>query len=377
MNQRNTRASHSQNRSKMLRNWLILVGVAVVVVGGYFLITSAQKPKVPTYVRLNCGAGQSVTPFGEYVVYYDGVSIHCLSTSGSVRWSLAVGEGAKFSVGDKNMVVWLNTQMYILDYEGRPTYQDTLGDTVQFARIGKKYAAAVIGPDTTPTLVVRDLQGTQVDQETEAFKDMLLLDVGFYGDQGQYMWTTLLDVYGTVANMNLKTFEVGKKNTGESSLGESAAYRILFENNRLRVITTRQLRTYNYQGIESASDAMLVYGWRLVDAYIPAKGDAMMLFAPTAQTGSQFAISELRLLSGSTDRRFTLPTSCVGAVVTSRGIFAFSPQYIYHAKATDQKPTAYEFPVKEKQVTQILGTVDGGKVLVACSNDVYVVTLPN
>jgi Predicted hydrolase of alkaline phosphatase superfamily len=377
MNQRNTRSGNSQARGKMLRNWLILIAIVVVAAAGYLAISGARAPKGPKSVSLSCFAGQSVKPFGEYVLFYDGVSIHCLTSTNTVRWSLAIGEGAKYNVGEKAMVAWLNTQMYILDYEGRPTYQDTLGDVVQFAAIGKKYAAAVIGPDTNPTLVVRDLQGTQVDQETEAFKDQLLLDVGFYGDQGQYLWATLLDVYGTAPNMTMKTFEVGKKNTGESMLGESVPYRILFENNRLRVITTREMRAYNYQGIESATDAMLVYGWRLVNAYTPSKGDAMMLFAPTEQTGSQFSISELRLLSGNRDRRYTVPTACVGAVVNSHGIYAFSSQYIYYAKTNSQRFEPYEFPIKNKQVTEVIGLLEGGKVLLACGDEVFVVTLPN
>lgn len=377
MNQRNANAFNQGGVSRTLRNWIILIAILVIIAAVFVVISNIGTSKGPTETRLACYSNQSVTPFGKNIVYYDGASIHCLTSGGAVRWSLTVGEGARFSVGESGMVVWLNTQMYVLDESGRTTYQDSLGETVQFARVGKKYVAAVIGPDTSPTLVVRDLQGTQVDQEKDAFANSLLLNVGFYGDQGQYLWTTVLDVYGTVANTTLKTFEVGKKNTGESVLGEAQAYRILFENNRLRVITTRQMRTYNYQGIESANDAMLVYGWRLIDAQVPQKGDGMMLFAPTAQTGSQFNISELRILYGSIDRRFTLPSSCVGAVVYNRTIYAFSSQYIYRAGVNAQRFDPLEFPIKDKAITSLLGTLEDGRVLVACGSDVYVVTLPN
>lgn len=377
MNQWSNKSAKTGRVNVTLRNWLILITVAAVIVGAYFFITNLGKRQEPTAKRLNAYANQKVTPFGEYVVYYDGVSIHCLTHSGSVRWSLAVGEGADFSVSGHNLVAWVNTQMYILDYSGKPTYQDTLGDQVQFARIGSKYAAAVVGQqDTSPTLIVRDLRGTQVDQESEAFRDAMLLDVGFYGDQGQYMWTTMLDVYSNKASVTLKTFEVGKKNTGESFLDEETPYRVLFENNRLRAITTRKIRTYNYQGIENATDSMLVYGWRLIDSEIPPKGDAMMLFAPTAQTGGQFSISELRLLAGTTDRRFTLPSSCVGAVVYNKAIYAFSSQYIYRAEANAQRFNAYELPIKSAEITQVLGTLEGGRALLACGDDVYVITLP-
>lgn len=33
-------------------------------------------------------------PFGQNVLYYDGVSIHCMSDTGSVRWSFQIGADA-------------------------------------------------------------------------------------------------------------------------------------------------------------------------------------------------------------------------------------------------------------------------------------------
>lgn len=377
MNQRFTGPKPTGGITRTVRSWIILLSIIVASTIIVLLVSNLGKQQGTSMSRLSCYASQSVTPFGEYVVFYDGVSIHCLTHSGTVRWSLAVGEGANFSVSNRTMVVWINSQIYILDYSGHPTYQDTLGDTIQFARIGSKYAAAVVGPDTNPTLVVRDLNGTQVDQETEAFANYLMLDVGFYGDQGQYMWATILDVYGTAPATTLKTFEVGKKNTGESMLGEATPYRALYENNRLRIITTQQMHSYNYQGIESTADAMLVYGWRVIDAYVPERGDATILFAPTAQTGSQFAISELRLLSGTTDRRFTLPSTCVGAVVYNKAIYAFSEQFIYRAESNAQRFTAYECPIKDTKISDVIGTLEGGRAIVACDEDVYVITLPN
>ena len=59
-----------------------------------------------------------------------------------------------------------------------------------------------------------------------------MLDCGFYGDDGQYLWTLAMDVFGTKANTILNTFQVGKMNTGEVSLGDSITYKVLFENNK-------------------------------------------------------------------------------------------------------------------------------------------------
>jgi len=367
---------NQDNRGRMLRAWLILIGVilavALVIVG----INSFGGRVKASADLLPCLAGQKVTPFGEYVLYYDGASIHCVTDTGAVRWSFHIGSQADFAVGERTLVAWYDDQLYIVDYNGRTTYKDSLPDTIQFVRVGKKYAAAVIGPETNPTLLVKDLQGTQVDEETEAFAGMVMLDVGFYGDQGQYLWTTVLDVYGTAANTILNTFEVGRMNTGVTSLGEAITYEILYENAKLRVISTRQMRTFNYQGIENTAETMLVYGWRLLDYEIPRNGDALMLFAPTAQTNSTYAISEMRLLYGETDRRFTLPSVCAGGTVYNNALYAFSSEYIYRARLGDQRFTASDMPIAGKEVTDYLGRMDNGKVLLACGDEVYVVTLP-
>lgn len=365
-----------QARKKRLKNWLILLGAAAAVALVVTVFVLAGKSGAITAARLPCLASQGVTPFGEYILYYDGMSIQCLNAGGGVRWTVSIGAGGGFHAGTDSVVAWVNNQLYILDKNGHTTYNDNVGDTVQFARVGERYAAAVIGDETNPTLIIKDLNGSSVDEETEAFAGLCMLDVGFYGDQGQYMWTLALDVFGTAANTVMNTFEVGKMNTGVISLGEPIVYKVLYENGKLRVISTRQMRTFNYQGIEDAAAAMLVYGWRLIASEIPSKGDARMLFAPTAQTNSQYQVSELRLLSGASDRRFTLPGTCVGATLYNNQIYAFSSQYIYRAGVKAQRFSALETPLDGQQVTGFLGMLSSGQALVACGDTVYSIHLP-
>ena len=366
----------NESRQRMIRAWVILLGIILAAVLIFSGLRYVGGRTAATATQIPCLASQQVTPFGEYVLYYDGVSIHCLTDTGAVRWSFQIGGGADFAVGGRTLAAWVGDQLYLVDYSGRTTYKDTMPAEVQFARVGDKYAAVVVGEDTHPTLLVKDLQGIQVDEETDAFDGMMMLDVGFYGDQGQYMWTTVLDVYGTAANTILNTFEVGRMNTGETSLGEAITYRILYENKKLRVISTRQMRSFNYQGIENTADTMLVYGWHLMDYEIPRNGPAMMLFAPTSQSTSGYQISEMRLLSGDTDRRYTLPSVCAGGTVYKQALYAFSSQYIYRARVNDQRFTATVMPISGREVTDYLGQMENGKVLLACGEEVYVVTLP-
>ncbi len=368
-----------QSDNTRKRRWVILVILILVIVLAVVIINAfsriGQRAEASA-VRLPCLAGQNVTPFGENVLYYDGVSIFCITTSGSVRWNYTIGANARFSASDNSVVAWVGSQMYILDQNGRPTFNDNLGQQVQFARVGKKFAAAIIGDDAEPRLLIRDLNGAPVDEEADAFTGRTMLDVGFYGEDGQYIWTLSLDVFGTVANTVLNTFEVGQMNTGEISLGEAIAYKVLYDAQKLRVMTTMQLRTFNYRSVEEANATVLVFGWKLIASDTPDKGASMILLAPNNQTNSQYEIREIRLLSGNADRRYTLPSSCVGAAIYNKAVYAFSSDYIYRTDMGAQRFSALNRPADMDAPTEFLGMTTGGWALLASGDTVYAVNLP-
>ena len=121
---------------------------------------------------------------------------------------------------------------------------------------------------------------------------------------------------------------------------------------------------------------MLVYGWRLLDDEIPDRGNALMLFSPTSQSDSIYDIRELRLISGSTvDKRYSLPASCIGATVWNRTIYALSATQLLRAGLNDSRFTTFDLPL-DSQATQLVDTLSDGRIIVACGEEVYVLTLP-
>ena len=365
-------------KRKRWQSILILTGIITGIVSVILLITTlfAYRPvtKVSAY-RLPCDYNDSIKPFGTNVLYYDGVSIHCMNSTGAVRWSFQLGANAGFDCTDDIVAAWAGNTIYIIDNNGNSTYNDNLGESIQFARAGKQYVAAIIGDTTSPRLVVKDHLGAHMDEEADAYQNLLILDVGFYGQNGEYMWTLSLDVFGTAANTILNTFEVGKMNTGEVALGNSITYAVLYENSTLRVINTRKMLSFNYRGTEDTASSILVYGWRLIDSAVPQKGNALMLFAPTAQTDSDFDIRELRLISGTTDRRYSLPDTCLGATSWEKNIYAVSATTLFRASMEDNRFTDYALPLSTP-ATRYIGALNNGNILVACDTEVYVLTLP-
>ena len=371
-----TRESAEDIRRRQIRSWIILVSVVLAVVLGIHFLGRYGKGKEIGMSKLPCYSNQNVTPFRDGLVYYDGASIHHLSSAGTIRWSFPAGSDVKFAVGPAHLAIWSGTQLFLVDKDGKATYNESMESKVQFARVGERYVAVVVGEDTEPKLIVKDLKGTQVDME-DAFSSLMLLDAGFYGEQGEYLWTLALDVFGTAPNTVMNTFQVGKMNYKEVSLGECLTYKVIYENARLRVFTTQQVYTYDYQGIPESNSTMLVYGWKLIDAEVPERGRAKMLLAPTSQTSSTQLISELRVLEGMNDKRYTLPTTCVGASIYRGNIYAISSDYIYRADVNSTKFFGYQIPAPEGvSVTAFYGITDDGRMLLASGETMYSMTLP-
>ena len=150
----------------------------------------------------------------------------------------------------------------------------------------------------------------------------------------------------------------------------------VYDNGVLRVINTRKMRAFNYRGTEDTAQSVLVYGWRLLDDEIPDRGNALMLFSPTSQSDSIYDIRELRLISGSTvDKRYSLPASCIGATVWNRTIYALSATQLLRAGLNDSRFTTFDLPL-DSQATQLVDTLSDGRIIVACGEEVYVLTLP-
>ncbi len=369
-------ASPENRRKRQIRSWIILVALVVLGLLGYRFLRGNSRKEIAANI-LPCYSNQSVTPFGDGVLYYDGSSLHCLNGAGAIRWSFPAGTMASFSAGPKNVAVWTGAQIFLVDQNGNATYNETMESMIQFVRVGERYAAVVIGEDTEPKLIVKDLQGAQVDMEAEAFSGLMILDTGFYGDQGEYLWTLSMDVFGTAANTILNTFQVGKMNTGVVSLGESITYKVLYENARLRVFTTQQMYTYDYKCVQDTNATMLVYGWKLIDYDIPERGAAKMLLARTNQIVSAQQITELRVLEGTTDKRYTLPATCVGACIWNGNIYAFSGNYLYRADVNSQQFFVSGIPVPEgTEITAFFGVTTDGRALLGSGDSVYSLVLP-
>ena len=367
-----------KQRLRQLRSWAILLGVIALVVLITVIVSNLSTGGTSiTALSLPCYAHQDVTVFQDGVLYYDGASIHFVNAGGGIEWSYPAGDSAAFAVSDSHMIVWAGSQLSIVDAKGKSSFNRAMDETIQFARIGKRHAAIVTGDPLTPTVYVKDLQGAQVDFETGLLDGQYMLDCGFYGKNDEYMWTLSYDYYNPVVTSLMHTFQVGQMNTGIATISDHLPSKIIYVNDKLNVFTTQQMYVYDYKGVEDKNSTMLVYGWKYIDHHLPARGTANILLAPTKQTDETQTMTELRVLSSTLDRRFTLPSACVGAAIENDRIFAFAPDYMYSGNVNSQRFYAHAVPLPDgRTVSGFVGLTNNGYAIVTSNNEVYSVSLP-
>lgn len=328
--------------------------------------------------ELPCHPSHGVVPFMDGILYIDGTNLCYMSGTGEPRWVFPVEADVQFEAGPTHAAIWKGSALTLIDQDGTVTYSDTLESEIQFVRIGKQYIAIATGDDIAPKLVVKNLQGAQIDAETEAFSGMMLLDTGFLGDDDQYIWTLSLNLFNMVPDIIMNTIQVGKMNCGLVSPGESIAYRIIYENDKLRVFTMQKLLSFDYRCVQDTMDTTLLYGWQLISHEIPDHGQARFLLAPAGQISSVPRISELRILEGDRDLRYMLPETCIGACMYGGNAYAVSGTTLYIVVMESQKCFRYQIPeLGSEIITAFNGVTSDGMLLVTTSSDkMYSLALP-
>lgn len=359
--------------NKISKSRIIIIALIIVllIVGILSLFTQHEVHSI-NIQQLPVAASISVIPFGDQILCYDNQFVHCLTKDGIERWTYYIDADAGMHADDEHVVLWRNNSIAILDKNGNSSYQDTLGDVIRFARIGKQYVGIVLDENYMSTLSIRDLTGAKMDEESEGFSNTLLLDLGFFGSSGEYLWTLKLDTDSTVQNTVLNTFEVGKMNTGEVSLGEYITYKVLFENNRLRVVNTRFMKSYDYRISNETLPSVLTYGWQLIDSFTPDSTDGLMLFAPSNNLKT---ISELRIIGNNVDSRYSLPSECYGACIFDKTLYAFSSNTVFSVDLNGTHYTSHPLPI-ENGTKSLICKLNDNNVVVSDGTNLYTITLP-
>ena len=378
--QYNSRTKKPQPRRTMIplpvAIGVVLLIVLVLAVIPFSLFSPAGTGEIGRAVRLGATTSQKVTAFGDDILYYDGTNLKCVGTNASSKWSFQIGANAGFHAGSSRVVAWSANQVTVLGRRGDSSYIDKMKEEVQFARAGDTYVAIFSGSQDNGVISVINADGQSVDEI--AVTDETILDIGFFSaaqstGSVELMWVLGVDTTGTVISTKLSTYQPGKLATGSVTLGEQIAYKVYYYDGLLRVVDTQKISAYDYKlKADVNTGDVLIYGWQLQDVRTVGKSTYQLL-VPSPEMDGSLSASNLRLMTGSSDKVLHLPTACMSAYLGSQSVYAFSGTTLYACRYGDNVFTAYTLPV---QITSVLGMLSNDTVIVASGAEAYVISLP-
>lgn len=359
------------SKTRDIIQFVIIAAVVLIlaVLGIYGISSLVSNTSSPT--RINARLSDNIQGFGEDILYYDGATLHCVSHSGSVKWRFTLGMDADYTTSGSLIVAWAGNQLYVINKDGRSTYNDRMGGPIRFARVNDSYIVACIGEDPLNcTVYVLSHNGAIL--ENNQVTNQYIIDIGFF--TSRYMWVLGLDIDSSSPISVLSAYEPGRMLTGGIELS-SMVYHIYMHNNLMMVTDASTIRAFNYKCVEQTDpSAMMVYGWQINDVRAVGRNTHVLLEpAPGSGTGEGITYSELRLITNTTTHSLRLLTPCFASGLGDKGVYGFGSSVIYYAPYGSKTFTATHLTYT---ISDFICMLDGGRAVVASGDEVYVLKLP-
>ena len=335
------------------------------------VVTAIGEGNASGATLLPCSSSQKIEPLGKGVVYSDGTHLHALNSDGRQRWNYLVGAGFNFDAEGAGVAAWTGSSLALLNgTSGEPLFSGVMDEPIISATMGETYAAVLIGEDNqASTMIIMEHGGRKIDEIS--LPNLTVLEYGFFNN-GNMLWIMSLDTEGTVPMSQLTTYRPGRMQSGKIIDSDQVLYQAAFESPNVYTIGTIYSKVYDYTGVEDVTRRRLIYGWYLMDS--GGTGDqALMAFAPMAQVGSEVKVSDVRLMSGGTDRTIRMPFPCHALAVRNGKVYGFSDQYVMNCGIGDKKASVMQLPV---WCDGMLGITEDNSAIIVSDQSVYLVTLP-
>ena len=324
-----------------------------------------------TSIVLDIPSNQGLQTVGDGFVYYDGTSLSRVGSDGKTKWTNLVGGGAQFDARESGVAAWSGDVLTLYEWDsGMPLSSGPMEAEILSARLGKKYAAVLLGPEHNSTLQLTDPGGKLVD--TLPMPGQTVLDYGFFSDDSLF-WVMALDTSGTVPTCEISTYSPGKRIVGSISDNEQLMYRVMFQSSQVCCAGVYHLKVYDYTGTENLDKRKLIYGWYLVSED-EESSDPMMAYALSAQYDSGDAMQDVRMVRSDMDQIVRMPFGCRSLVAKGDNVYGFSSDgYIMIAQSGRQKVEAYPSGIP---IDRVYGVTSDNVAVLGYGTQIYLVNLP-
>lgn len=362
-------------RRKQTLGWPAVLALIVAMTLAAYLIAIAIRGSGDTplssIVRLNTVSNRDVRVSGANVYYLEGGSLHCVTSGGKYVWNLGVDTDSEFSASEHGVAVWNRKKLTLVEKEtGHLLASKTMDGEILSALVGDRYVAVVLAPEHNSTVVLLNSAGDVVDT-LSSFNGYTVLDFGFYEGQ-ELFWIMTLDSAGSTPTCQISTFIPGKRETGTIEDAEQVIYQVMFRSNYIAAVGTNYLRLYDYTANEKKNLRTTVYGWYM-DAVDKRSDDPLMLFVPNQQVEGTIAISDVRMIRGSSEYIVHLPVVCKMLLADGSTMYGFSQEYLACCTFGEKKVTVYNLPIL---VDTVIGITTDHTAVVTSGGSIYLIRLP-
>jgi|GEM_PF-3840849 len=357
---------------RAVRLTIFIVVVIALIAGIVFGVRAllGLKNEVGAPERAKAEAGETILRFNEGYLATDGLTIRCFGSNNRAepKWTPYSADSRERTVvaSSSLIVMYRDDNLHVISKEGSVKFNGVLSGMIELVRCGNNNVAVYLPSEQ----VVRVMSQTGELVDNISTEGVELIDMGFFGED--LLWVSFLKKDAYTPSTLLKTYQPNKREMGGHSFDDQLVYDVLYSNNTLYVVGTRDVSIINLTTNEVSSKKPLVYGWQLIDSAQIGTKDAGLLFTLAGESASG-APGRLKFIQGDgTEREIHLPAGCIGAFIGTKSIYGIAPDRVYSITFSG---VMTEYALKEK-IDKAVILLEGNRLMVEMENEMRTMDLP-
>lgn len=350
----------------------VLIALAVVLAGVlvYFLFQnlsfSSETISSGGKILASAQAADTILPFGDRVLVFDGQTIECFKKNGEKAWEHNVADttgGYQIEASDKRIILYKNENFFLIDENGDSTYRGNAEGPIQNARCGETIVALEVSGKNT--LYVVNRTGAKVDEID--LGENQLMNFGMYSSN-DLLWALSLNTTGLAPVSRVDIYKPGRETVNSYQSTEQLYYAPSFHGNDVYLLGTHSIDVKPTN--QRSNYSVPIYGWE----YLDDNGSGDQLNILLKLSSEQGTPSIVKVVTGNKSEDLSMPVGTIFVAAGEKALYAVTPQSVTALPyAPGEKETTIAF---RYTVDKVLCNLHGKALVVSSGENVHLVQLP-
>ena len=322
---------------------MIYISIAIIVFAAinvllFTTVLNKSRSIQKSVVRIASGENAKVYPYENGVITVDGTNVRSYDELGQVQFDTEVprADMQAYRSGSYT-VLWETNLVVILNSAGEVRINYDLGTndikTIMAVCNSSQFAVAVIEEDQYK---IKVYNYNEIEIWDNLYTDMSILDIGYFGEKNDQLWTLALDYHGTIPITRITTNYPGSSQTGRITVNDQVCYFLEPLDEEVYIVGTHHIQSRTYT--DTKLSEIMINGWALQSSYANEQDNIAFLLAPVDATGTDVPLSALWYVTSSGEQyRISMPSGVKRGIVTEKKIYAISKEGIYYMNFNGQK----------------------------------------